>query len=110
MNPLAPVLCASLPAAACAFAHYFPWRHFFKSGRLPRLYAYASGLLSVLLPATIAALAAAVTVADAIALLWLAAISAGLGTLIPWWYDWTKRAELQRQRDADAAELFNDAE
>ena len=110
MNPLAPVLCASLPAAACAFAHYFPWRHFFKSGRLPRLYAYASGLLSVLLPATIAALAAAVTVADAIALLWLAAISAGLGTLIPWWYDWTKRAELQRQRDADAAELFSDAE
>ena len=110
MNPLAPVLCASLPAAACAFAHYFPWRHFFKSGRLPRLYAYASGLLSVLLPATIAALAAAVTVADAIALLWLAAISAGLGTLIPWWYDWTKRNELQRQREADAAELFSDAE
>ena len=110
MNPLAPVLCASLPAAACAFAHYFPWRHFFKSGRLPRLYAYASGLLSVLLPATIAALAAAVTVADAIALLWLAAISAGLGTLIPWWYDWTKRAELQRQREADAAELFGDGE
>ena len=110
MNPLAPVLCASLPAAACAFAHYFPWRHFFKDGKLPRLYAYASGLLSVLLPATIAALAAAVTVADAIALLWLAAISAGLGTLIPWWYDWTKRAELQRQREADAAELFSDAE
>ena len=110
MNPLAPVLCASLPAAACAFAHYFPWRHFFKDGKLPRLYAYASGLLSVLLPATIAALAAAVTVADAIALLWLAAISAGLGTLIPWWYDWTKRAELQRQREADAAELFGDAE
>ena len=110
MNPLAPVLCASLPAAACAFAHYFPWRHFFKDGRLPRLYAYASGLLSVLLPATIAALAAAVTVADAIALLWLAAISAGLGTLIPWWYDWTKRNELQRQREADAAELFSDAE
>ena len=25
MNPLAPVLCASLPAAACAFAHYFPY-------------------------------------------------------------------------------------
>ena len=66
MNPLAPVLCASLPAAACAFAHYFPWRHFFKDGKLPRLYAYASGLLSVLLPATIAALAAAVTVADAL--------------------------------------------
>ena len=110
MNPLAPVLCTSLPAAACAFAHYFPWRHFFKSGRMPRLYAYASGLLSVLLPATIAALAAAVTVADAIALLWLAAISAGLGTLIPWWYDWTKRAELQRQREADAAELFGDGE
>jgi len=110
MNPLAPVLCASLPAAACAFAHYFPWRHFFKDGKLPRLYAYASGLLSVLLPATIAALAAAVTVADAVALLWLAAGSAGLGTLIPWWYDWTKRAELQRQREADAAELFSDAE
>ena len=110
MNPLAPVLCASLPAAACAFAHYFPWRHFFKDGKLPRLYAYASGLLSVLLPATIAALAAAVTVADAIALLWLAAISAGLGTLVPWWYDWTKRNELQRQREADAAELFSDAE
>ena len=110
MNPLAPVLCASLPAAACAFAHYFPWRHFFKSGRLPRLYAYASGLLSVLLPATIAALAAAQTVADAVALLWLAALSAGLGTLVPWWYDWTKRNELQRQREADAAELFGDAE
>ena len=110
MNPLAPVLCASLPAAACAFAHYFPWRHFFKDGKLPRLYAYASGLLAVILPATIAALAAAQTVADAVALLWLAAISAGLGTLIPWWYDWTKRAELQRQRDADAAELFSDAE
>lgn len=85
-------------------------RHFFKDGKLPRLYAYASGLLSVLLPATITALAAAVTVADAITLLWLAAISAGLGTLIPWWYDWTKRAELQRDRDADAAELFSDAE
>ena len=66
MNPLAPVLCATLPAAACAFAHYFPWRHFFKDGKLPRLYAYGAGLLSVLLPATIAALAAAVTVADAV--------------------------------------------
>ena len=110
MNPLAPVLCASLPAAACAFAHYFPWRHFFKDGKLPRLYAYASGLLAVILPATIAALAAAQTVADAVALLWLAALSAGLGTLVPWWYDWTKRNELQRQREADAAELFSDAE
>jgi hypothetical protein len=40
----------------------------------------------------------------------LAAISAGLGTLVPWWYDWTKRNELQRQREADAAELFSDAE
>ena len=110
MNPLAPVLCASLPAAACAFAHYFPWRHFFKDGKLPRLYAYGAGLLAVLLPATIAALAAAQTVADAVALLWLAALSAGLGTLVPWWYDLTKRAELQRQREADAAELFSDAE
>ena len=83
MNPLAPVLCASLPAAACAFAHYFPWRHVFKDGKLPRLYAYGAGLLAVLLPATIAALAAAQTVADAVALLWLAALSAGLGTLVP---------------------------
>jgi len=108
MNPLAPVLCASLPAAACAFAHYFPWRHFFKDGKLPRLYAYASGLLSVLLPATIAALAAAVTVADAVALLWLAAISAGLGTLIPWWYDWTKRTQYSAADEAERESLYGE--
>ena len=108
MNPLALVLCASLPAAACAFAHYFPWRHFFKDGKLPRLYAYGAGLLSVLLPATIAALAAAVTVADAVALLWLAAISAGLGTLIPWWYDWTKRAEYTAADEAERESLYGE--
>ena len=108
MNPLAPVLCASLPAAACAFAHYFPWRHFFKDGKLPRLYAYGAGLLSVLLPATIAALAAAVTVADAVALLWLAAGSAGLGTLIPWWYDWTKRAEYTAADEAERESLYGE--
>ena len=109
-QPVSLILCAALPAAVCVASHYFPWRFWFRRGRLPRLLAYGVGTLTILLPATIAALAAAVTVADAIALLWLAAISAGLGTLIPWWYDWTKRAELQRQREADAAELFSDAE
>ena len=50
---------------------------------MPRLLAYGVGTLTILLPATIAALAAAQTVADAVALLWLAALSAGLGTLVP---------------------------
>jgi hypothetical protein len=66
--------------------------------------------LTILLPATIAALAAASTAAEAVMLLWLAAASAGVGTACCWWYDWHNRTELQRQREADAAELFSDAE
>jgi len=101
MHPLAPILCASLPGIVCAFAHYFPWRHWFKRGRLPRLWAYVVGLLSILVPATLAALFAASSAGETIGLLWLAAGSAGIGTLIPWWHDWTKRAEYNA---ADAAE------
>lgn len=59
MHPLAPILCASLPGTVCAVAHYIPWRHWFRRGRLPRPLAYAVGLLSVLLPATVAAWLAA---------------------------------------------------
>ena len=110
MHPLAPILCAALPGTLCAVAHYIPWRHWFRGGRLPRLWAYAVGLLAVLLPATIAAWLAAQTPADVLGLLWLAACSAGAGTLVPWRLDTEKRTELQRQREADAAELFSDAE
>jgi hypothetical protein len=99
MNPLAPVLCATLPGALCAGAHYFPWRFWFKRGRLPRLWAYVCGLLAILLPATVAALLAALSVYDALALVWLATVSAGLGTALPWWHDSQKRAEYQRADD-----------
>lgn len=110
MHPLAPILCATLPGAVCAVAHYIPWRHWFRHGRLPRPAAYAVGLLAVLLPATIAAWLAALTVPDVLALVWLAACSAGMGTLIPWRLDAEKRAELQHRRETDAAEMFSDGE
>lgn len=101
MHPLAPILCASLPGAICAATHYIPWRFWFRRGRLPRLWAYGVGLMAVLLPATVAAWLAALTVADVLGLLWLAAASAGAGTAVPWWYDWHNRTELQRQDEAD---------
>ena len=103
MHPLAPILCAALPGAICAVAHYIPWRHWFRRGRLPRPWAYAVGLLSVLLPATVAAWLAALSVPDVLALLWLAAGSAGVGTLAPWWLDGEKRARYAAQDAADAA-------
>jgi hypothetical protein len=101
MQPIAPILCASLPATICIAAHYFPWRFWFKSGRLPRLLAYVLGLCSILLPATIAAWFAATTVAETLGLLWLAAASAGVGTLLAWWYDWHNRVELQHKDELD---------
>jgi len=110
VQPIAPVLCATLPAAICVASHYFPWRFWFRRGRLPRLLAYGLGVLAILLPATIAAVFAAGSVADAVGLLWLAVASAGAGTACCWWYDWHNRTELQRQREADAAELYGDAE
>ena len=103
MNPLAPILCAALPGALCATAHYIPWRYWFKSGRLPRLWAYAAGSLAILLPTTVAALVAAITALDVLALLWLAAGSAALGTLIPWGSDAHKRAEYRHADDAERA-------
>ena len=109
MHPLAPILCASLPGTVCAVAHYIPWRHWFRRGRLPRPLAYAVGLLSVLLPATVAAWLAAVDVADVLALLWLSAGSAGAGTLLPWWYDWQQRVQYSHQDAADVRE-WSDAE
>jgi hypothetical protein len=107
MNPLASVLCATLPGALCASAHYFPWRFWFKRGRLPRPWAYVFGLLAILLPATVAALLAAQSAADALSLVWLATISAGLGTALPWWHDHQKRAEYQRA-DEMADQLEHD--
>ncbi len=108
MHPLAPILCATLPGAICAAAHYVPWRHWFKSGRLPRLLAYGVGLLSVLLPVTLAAWLAAVTVGDALGLLWLAACSAGTGTAIPWFVDWQRRIELAHQDEAERESLYGE--
>lgn len=104
-EPIGVVLCGALPASICVASHYFPWRYFFRRGRLPRLLAYAIGLLSILLPATIAMLFAASVVAAAW-LLWLAAASAGLGTLACWWYDWHNRSELQRQDEADRESMY----
>lgn len=101
MHPIAPILCASLPAAICVAGHYLPWRIWFRRGRLPRLAAYVFGLLAILLPATVAALLAALTVPDALALFWLAALSAGAGTAIPWWHDNAKRAEYRRADEMD---------
>lgn len=101
MHPLAPILCATVPAAVCGLAHYLPWRHWFRRGRLPRLLAYSVGLLSILLPATVAAMLAAATVDQAMGLLWLAAGSAAAGTLIPWWLDWQRRAEYAAQDATD---------
>ena len=111
MQPIAPILCAALPATLCVASHYFPWRYWFKSGRLPRLLAYGFGVLAILLPATLAMLTAAQTVAEAAVLLWLAAASAGAGTAACWWYDWHNRSELQRQDEADreaAAGLYGE--
>ncbi len=107
-EPIAFVLCGALPAAVCIASHYFPWRYFFKRGRLPRLLAYAIGLLAILLPTTVAMLYAAGTVAVAVWLLWLAAISAGLGTACCWWYDWHNRTELARQDIADRESLYGE--
>lgn len=107
MQPIAPILCASLPAAICVASHYFPWRFWFRRGRLPRPLAYTVGLLAVLLPVTVAAALAAATVADVLALLWLAAGSAGVSTGACWWYDWHNRTELQRRREADK-ELYGE--
>ena len=87
MQPLAPILCATVPAVLCGLAHYFPWRFWFKRGRLPRLLAYCIGLLSILVPATIAAWLAAENVPQVLGLLWLSALSAGVGTLVPWYWD-----------------------
>ena len=106
-QPVSLILCATLPVAVCVAAHYFPWRFWFRRGRLPRPLAYTVGLLAILLPATVAMLFAVRSVQDAVALLWLAAGSAGVGTLCAWWYDWHNRTELQRQREADK-ELFSD--
>lgn len=106
MHPIAPILCAALPASLCAGAHYFPWRWWFKRGRLPRLAAYTFGLLAIILPATVAALLAAQSVTDVLALVWLATFSAGAGTAVPWWHDAQKRAEFQRADDA--AQLEHD--
>ena len=106
-EPIAFTLCALLPATVCIASHYFPWRFWFRRGRLPRLLAYGIGLLSILIPSTVAMLFAAQTVGDAAGLLWLAALSAGVGTACCWWYDWHNRTELQRQRDADR-EMFGE--
>ena len=107
MHPLAPILCTVAPATVCALAHYFPWRFWFKRGRLPRLLAYVLGLLSIILPVSVALLFVA-TALDALILLWLAAASAGLGTLIPWWWDWHNRTELQRQDAAERDALYGE--
>ncbi len=110
-EPVGIVLCAALPATVCIASHYFPWRYFFKSGRLPRLLAYSIGLLSILIPATVAMLYAAGTVEAGAWLLWLAAGSAGMGTGACWWYDWHNRSELRRQDEADreaAAGLYGE--
>lgn len=107
MNPLAPILCASLPGTVCAVAHYIPWRHWFKSGRLPRPWAYTLGVLAIAIPATVAALLAAMTVLDALALLWLAIGSAAAGTLLPWWLDSEKSAQYTQQDEADWAALHD---
>lgn len=101
MHPLAPVLCSTLPGAVCAAAHYIPWRHWFRDGKLPRLLSYGVGLLTILLPVTVAAWLAAVTPADVLALLWLAACSAGAGTAVPWWYDWQRKNAERLQDEAD---------
>lgn len=93
MHPIAPVLCATLPAAACVAAHYFPWRRWYRRGRLPRVAAYVFGVLAILLPATVAAQLTAHSADDALALLWLAALSAAAGTLIPWCIDAAARRE-----------------
>ena len=105
MHPLAPIFCAALPGAVCATAHYIPWRHWFRHGRLPRPLAYAVGLLAVLLPATTAAWLAATAVGDALLLFWLAAMSAGLGTLVPWWVDGERRARYRAEDAADSERL-----
>jgi len=108
MHPLAPILCATLPAVACAATHYLPWRHWFRRGRLPRLLAYSTGLLSILLPATVAAWLAAHTVTDVLALLWLAAFSAAMGTLLPWWFDWQRLNEYAAQDAEDQAATYGE--
>lgn len=107
MNPLAPILCAAVPAVLCGLAHYFPWRFWFKEGRVPRLLAYTIGLLCILIPATIAAYFAAQDVAQVLGLLWLAAGSAGVGTFITWGWDWHNKTEQQIRREADRAEQLH---
>lgn len=102
MHPLAPILCATVPAAVCVAAHYFPWRYFFRRGRLPRLAAYALGVLAILGPATVAMLLAAQTVEQAAGLLWLSVASAAIGTAVPWWHDEHKRNELAAQDAMDS--------
>ena len=67
--------------------------------------AYAVGLLAVLLPATTAAWLAATAVGDALLLFWLAAMSAGLGTLVPWWVDGERRARYRAEDAADSERL-----
>lgn len=89
-------------------AHYFPWRNWFERARLPRLLAYAAGLLAILLPATVAAMLAASTVAQALGLLWLAAGSAAVGTLVPWWHDWQKRNEYRHADQLERDSLYGE--
>ncbi len=108
MHPLAPILCAAVPAALCVAAHYIPWRHWFRRGRLPRPMAYALGVLAFALPATLAAWLAATTVIQALGLQWLAIGSAAVGTLIPWWVDDARRTRYEAQDATDQALTYGE--
>lgn len=108
MHPLALVVCGIVPGIVCAAAHYIPWRHWYKSGRVPRLYAYAIGTAAINVPVFLAALLGADAAADVLWLLVVAILSAFAGTAIPWQHDEQKREQLQQQREADWKELHGE--
>ena len=76
MHPLAPHSVCISAGTVCAVAHHIPGDTGSGEDDCRGPLAYAVGLLSVLLPATVAVCSRTVNVADVLALLWLSAGSA----------------------------------
>lgn len=62
--------------------HWFPWQMML-GRRLPRLAAYVTGLLAILLPLTVVHWGSKI-VFD----IWLATLAGGIATVLAWFLDW----------------------
>jgi len=83
------IAAAVLPALTLAAAHWFPWSNLPGRGGepLPRLVTYSIGVATIVGYASLLAWLGAMTVLDALVLLWIVASAAGAVTVLAWWID-----------------------